>query len=85
MPAGARDYENAIAFVTFMRDPENAAIQSSFAGYANGTVGIAAFRPEGLRSAAEIAAPADVRAVFTRTRSERASWLADRVWTKLPR
>ena len=83
VPADARNYENALAFVTFMLDPENAAMQSSFAGYANGIAGSAAFMSEELKSAPEVAAPADVRAVFTRTCPERAIKLADRVWTKL--
>ena len=36
-----------------------------------------------LKSAPEVAAPADVKAGFTQTCSEQAIKLADRVWTKL--
>ena len=83
VPTGARNYDNALKFVAFMLEPENAAIQSSFAGYANGIAGSAEYMSEELKSAPEVAAPADVKAVFTRTCSEQAIRLADRVWTKL--
>ena len=77
------DKEVALEFVAFMLDPENAAIQSNFAGYANGIAGSETHMSEELKSAPEMAAPADVKAVFTQTCSEQAIKLADRVWTKL--
>ena len=83
VPAGARNYENALKFVAFMLDPENAAIQSNFAGYANGIAGSETHMSAELKSAPEVAAPADVKAVFTQTCSEQAIKLADRVWMKL--
>lgn len=83
VPAGAKNYDNALEFVAFMLDPENAAVQSNFAGYANGIAGSGEFMSEELKSAPEVAAPAYVKAVFTRTCPEQAIRLADRVWTKL--
>ena len=83
VPANARNYENALRFVAFMLQPENAAIQSNFAGYANGIAGSEAFMSEELETAPEVNAPADVRAVFSETCPEAAIRLADRVWTRL--
>ena len=83
VPASAGNYENALEFVAFMLEPENAAMQSSFAGYANGIAGSAAFMSAELKAAPEVNAPADVEAVFTQSCSEKAIKLSDRVWTKL--
>jgi len=83
VPVGARNYDNALAFVAFMLQPENAAVQSNFAGYANGISGSEAFMSAELKAAPEVNAPAGVKAVFTRSCSEKAIKLADRVWTKL--
>ena len=83
VPASARNYENALEFVAFMLKAENAAVQSNFAGYANGIAGSAEFMSDELKAAPEVNAPADVKAVFTRSCPEKAIKLADRVWTKL--
>ncbi len=83
VPAGAKHYENALRFIEFMLVPENAAIQSNFAGYSNGIAGSLEFMKEELKTAPEVNPPADMRAVFTRTCPEKAIKLADRVWTKL--
>lgn len=83
VPAGAKNYDNALKFVAFMLEPKNAAVQSNFAGYANGISGSADFMSEELKAAPEVSAPAGVKAVFTRTCSEQAIRLSDRVWTKL--
>ncbi len=83
VPATAKNYENALKFVAFMLQPENAAIQSNFAGYANGIKGSRAFMKEDLKAAPEMNPPPDMKSVFTKTCPEKAIKLADRVWTKL--
>ena len=35
VPVGAPDLENAKKFINFMMDPQNAAIETNFAGYQN--------------------------------------------------
>ena len=83
VPVDAPNRENAIHFLEFMLVPENAALQSNFAGYANGVAGSEALFSEALASAPEIAVPAETPIVFSRTCSEQAIELQNRVWTSL--
>ncbi len=83
VPAGAKNYANALQFVAFMLEPENAAMQSNFAGYANGIAGSAAYMDDELKAAPEVNAPSDVNAVFSKSCPEAAIRLTDRIWTKL--
>ena len=83
VPAEAKNFDNALKFVAFMMQPENAAVQSNFAGYSNGIAGSAEFMNEDLKTAPEIVMPEGVRTVFTQTCSQKAIELSDRVWTRL--
>jgi spermidine/putrescine transport system substrate-binding protein len=83
VPTGARNFDNAVKFAAFMLQPENAALQSNFAGYANGIAGSAAFMSEELKAAPEVNAPGDVKAVFSQSCPETAIRLTDRIWTRL--
>ena len=83
VPKDAKNRENAIKFIEFMLQPENAALESNFARYANGIKGSTEFMDEDLRSAPELFVPEGVKTIFTATCSEKSIKLTDKVWTKL--
>ncbi len=83
VPVGAKNRDNALKFVAFMLEPENAAIQSNFAGYSNGIAGSSKYMTDELKAAPEVNPPADIKAMFSQTCSKKALQLQDRVWTKL--
>lgn len=58
--ADARNVENAMRFVNFLLQPENAALNSNFARYANGIEGSADYMEAVMRDAPEINPPAEL-------------------------
>ena len=83
--ADARNVENAKLFMNFIMDPENAALISAFAKYANGIAGSEAFMDEELKTAPEIVVPEELVAAgsFTQTCSPEVMELYTRIWTDL--
>jgi spermidine/putrescine transport system substrate-binding protein len=83
VPTGAKNRENAIKFLEFMLQPENAALQTNFSGYANAIRGSEAFLKEELKGAPELTVPEGIPVHFHPQCSETAIRLLDKVWTKV--
>ncbi|MCO5126894.1 MAG: extracellular solute-binding protein [Rhodobacteraceae bacterium] len=81
----ANNTEEAYKFLDFIMMPENAALISSFARYANGITGSEAFMPEDMKDAPEINVPAEFAAAghFLPTCSPKAQEYYTAIWTEL--
>jgi spermidine/putrescine transport system substrate-binding protein len=81
----AKNVDNAKLFMNFIMDPENAAMISQFARYANGIKGSEAFMPTDMKEAPEINVPAEFVAAgrFQLACSPEITELYTKIWTDL--
>ena len=81
----AKNVDEAYKFIDFIMVPENAAIISAFARYANGIAGSDAFMPEDMKTAPEVVTPEEHKAAgrFLPTCSARAQEYLTAIWTEL--
>ncbi len=85
VPKGAKNIDNAKAFINFMMDPQNVAVASNFTGYMNAIKGSDAYLDESLKSDPAVNMPAEYASRLSPSKdcSKASRELRDRVWTKL--
>jgi spermidine/putrescine transport system substrate-binding protein len=81
----AKNVEEAYKFLDFIMVPENAAMISAFARYANGITGSDAFMPDDMKNAPELVIPPELvsKGVFLPTCSPKAQEYITAIWTEL--
>lgn len=81
----ARNVDEAYAFLDFILLPENAALNSDFAKYANGIAGSEAYLPADMADAPELVVPEELRAagVFLPSCPASATALYTAIWTEV--
>ena len=81
----AKNVENAKLFMNFIMEPENAAMISAFAKYANGIKGSMQFMPPEMQSAPELVVPPEFEKAgeFLATCAPEVQQLYTRIWTEL--
>jgi spermidine/putrescine transport system substrate-binding protein len=85
--ADARNVENAKLFMNFVMEPENIAMVSAFARYANGIEGSEAYMPDDMKDAREIHVPAELQDAgrIAMTCPPEVNELHTAIWTELVR
>lgn len=83
--ADAQNVENAKLFMNFIMEPENAALMSNFARYANGIIGSEGFMDPQMATAPEIVPPAELRkaGIVTEICPPEVQKIYASIWTEL--
>ena len=79
----APNRENALKFMNFLLEPENAAAVTNYAQYTAGVKGVAEFLDPEVANSPESNPPADVTGVFVQACPEEVQVMYDAIWTEL--
>lgn len=79
----APNRENALKFMNFMLEPENAAALTDFAQYGAGVSGVEAFLSDEVKNLPEANPPADGKAQFVQSCPQEVQEIYDTIWTNL--
>ena len=79
----APNRDNALKFMNFLLDPENAAAVTNYAAYSAGVTGVEPFLDDEIRNSPENNPPADQKGFFIDACDEETQKLYDAVWTNL--
>ena len=83
MPKGAKNVKEAKAFMNFLMNPENMAILSNNAAYANAIPESQKYLSDKMKNATNIQVPEGVPVVFGKACNANAQSLIDKVWTRV--
>ena len=79
----APNRDNALKFMNFLLEPENAAAVTNYAQYTAGVAGVEPFLDEAVKSAPELNPPAGGKAEFVQACPEEVQTVYDTIWTNL--
>ena len=79
----APNRENALKFMNFLLEPENAAAVTNFAQYSDGVKGSAEFLDDAVRNSPESNPPATSKGVFVEVCDQAVQETYDAIWTRL--
>lgn len=80
----APNRDNALKFMNFLLDPENAAAVTNYAAYTSGVMGVEPFLDEAIKTSPENNPPAGITpGVFAQACDEETQKLYDAIWTNL--
>jgi len=83
VPANAPNLDNAKAFLNFLMDPENIALQQKSTGYQSAITGSNKYLPAEIGDSPEFNPPADLKITFAPACDEKATRAYDKIWTEL--
>ena len=79
----APNRDNALKFMNFLLEPENAAAVTNFAQYTAGVTGVEPHLSEAVTSAPELSPPADQIGQFVMACPQEVQEVYDTIWTNL--